>query len=409
MMLARLLSDFDPGDYCLISAQPPARGEDAYAQSLPARYYHLPHEVFLNRGFRHGLQYVRRSVNFAADVRRRARLIAEIVEREGARVILACSGDLEDLPAAYLASRRARVPFCAYIFDYYSHQFVAPEERAVARAVEPLFIRRAARILTTNVVLSEELRERYGVAPEVLHNPCDLEEYEALAGARVEEDDDGGADVEGAGEIKIVYTGAVYEAHFDAFRNLLRAVEELNRGGAGAGRARIRLHLYTAQTPSDLAAKGVAGPIVFHPHRHVSEMPAVQRRADVLFLPLAFESPFPVLVKTSAPSKFPEYLASGRPILGHAPEGSFVSRYLREHECGVVVDRNDAGEVRRALETILSDAELRARVGERARRRAAADFDGAKLRARFADLLRLDDARPSASRAAAEGGTGARL
>ncbi|HEX5709298.1 MAG TPA: hypothetical protein VFX96_18490, partial [Pyrinomonadaceae bacterium] len=190
MMLARLLARIDPQDYCLISAQAPvADAEDAFAQALPARYYHLPHEIILNRGFRRGLQYVRRSVNFTAGVLKRARRIAEIVEREGCGAIVACSGDLEDLPAAYLASRRARVPLYPYYFDYYSHQFVAPEERVIAQRVERLFITRAARVISTNEVLSVELQRRYGVESEVLHNPCDLEEYEALAGARVDEGD----------------------------------------------------------------------------------------------------------------------------------------------------------------------------------------------------------------------------
>ncbi len=399
MMLSRLLAGLDPDDFCLISAQPPVAAVDAYAQSLSARYYHLPHEIFLNRGFRYGLQYVRRAVNFLPGLHRRARRIAEIVEREGCGAIVACSGDLEDLPAAYLASRRAGVPFYPYYFDYYSHQFAAPEERVLAQAVERLFIRRAATVISTNEVLSEELRRRYGVGSRVLHNPCDLEEFEARAGARDFNEDEG--DAGERREVRIVYTGAVYDAHFDAFRNLLRAVETL-------GRPEVKLHLYTAQSPAELAAEGVSGPIVFHEHQHVSAMPAVQRRADVLFLPLAFASPYPVLVRTSATSKLGEYLASGRPILGHAPAGSFVSWYLREHDCGVVVDENDSGQVADALAALLDDRRLRARVGEHARRRAALDFDLTKVRAAFAGVLGLDAPR-AATRDRAAGVSGVAL
>ncbi|HYE16131.1 MAG TPA: hypothetical protein VD968_16960, partial [Pyrinomonadaceae bacterium] len=105
------------------------------------------------------------------------------------------------------------------------------------------------------------------------------------------------------GEVRIVYTGAIYEAHYDAFRNLLAALERL-------GRPEVKLHAYTTQRAEEMAGRGIGGPaVVFHPHLSVAEMPGVQRRADLLFLPLAVESPYPDLVRTSAPVKFGEYLA----------------------------------------------------------------------------------------------------
>ncbi|HYE16132.1 MAG TPA: hypothetical protein VD968_16965 [Pyrinomonadaceae bacterium] len=104
----------------------------------------------------------------------------------------------------------------------------------------------------------------------------------------------------------------------------------------------MKLHAYTTQRAEELAGRGIGGPaVVFHPHLSVAEMPGVQRRADLLFLPLAFESPYPDLVRTSAPVKFGEYLASRRPVLVHAPPRSFISWYCREHDCGLVVDESD--------------------------------------------------------------------
>src|SRR5205823_2319116 len=103
---------------------------------------------------------------------------------------------------------------------------------------------------------------------------CDVESYNAAP------------DYNGGDEKRIVYTGAVYEAHYDAFRNLVRAIELL-------GREDVRLHLYTAQTPGELAEVGIKGPVVVHGHVAASAVPAIQKQADVLFLPLAFDSPYP--------------------------------------------------------------------------------------------------------------------
>jgi len=40
---------------------------------------------------------------------------------------------------------------------------------------------------------------------------------------------------------------------------------------------------------------------------------------------------------TIFPTKTPEYLASGCPILVHCPEDYFLARFIREHQCGIVV------------------------------------------------------------------------
>ena len=82
----------------------------------------------------------------------------------------------------------------------------------------------------------------------------------------------------------------------------------------------------------------------------------------MLFLPLAFDSPYPAVARTSAPAKMAEYLTARRPILVHAPADSFVSSYFRPHSCGVVVDEVDPIALAQALERVIGDSELRKRV-----------------------------------------------
>jgi len=87
------------------------------------------------------------------------------------------------------------------------------------------------------------------------------------------------------------------------------------------------------------------------------------------------------------PGKMGEYLASGRPILVHGPSDSFITSYFRQHECGLVVDENDPAQLARAIDSLLNDADLRKRLGARARHRAWTDFDLVKEKARFTELL----------------------
>jgi len=356
VMLYRLLRDWDPENYRLLSRQ----NYDAYAcvqnssSRLPARYYHLPPGFRLRGASRLGVLVV----NGLLEILQRARSVVHVVKREKCGAILACSGDIIDLPAGYLASRWIGVPFYAYIFDYYSYQWTRRPYRFFARRVEPIVLKGAAGVIVPNEFLRDEYRRRYQVEPMVIHNPCEVAEI------------DEGYDVPwpaGTGEIKIVYTGAVYHAHFDAFRNLIAAIQLL-------GRSDVRLHLYTAQPPKELERENICGPIVYHNHLSPSHVFQVQQRADILFLPLAFNSTIPEVIKTSAPGKMGEYLASRRPVLVHAPADSFACWYFKEHRCGVVVDRSEPAMLAQAIRRILDDADLRQRLRKNAHTRAQADF-----------------------------------
>ena len=371
IMIYRVLKDFAPESYCLISPHnyDAEAFKGVYTRRLPARYYQLPPDPQLTRGYRFGLAKARGALNVQLGLRTRARRLAQIVRSEKAEAIVACTGNLLDLPAGYLASRRTGVPFYAYLFDYYSYQSLDPVEAFYARRFEPWVLKGAAGIIAPNEFLRDDLESRYGVEATVIHNPCDLTEYSQP----LENEPTAGVD--------IVYTGAVYDAHFDAFRNLLAGLNQLNRSD-------LKLQLYSA-SPVDWQREGITGPVDLRGHRDAAEVPAIQRRADILFLPLAFSSPYPALIRTLAPSKLGEYLAARRPILVHAPADSFVAWYVREHNCGVVVDREDPAELAQAVARLADDIQLRNEISERAGQRARLDFSIENSQAAFAKLLRL--------------------
>jgi glycosyltransferase involved in cell wall biosynthesis len=383
MVLHRLLEGFDPDEYCLMSRYNWAEypGPTA-APRLPAPYYEVPPRRELTRGYRYGLSHPRQHINLVTGIFTRAKQIEEIVKSEKCDVVVACTGDPTDLPAGYLASRRAGVPFYAYIFDHFSYrEWMIPARRFWAKRLEPMLMRGATGVIATNETLRDELRKQYGVEAAVIHNSFDSSAYESLA------------DIPPAppnGEVKIVYTGDIYDAHYDAFRNLITAINKL--GG-------IRLHLYTPRTLDELADLDIRGAVTRHDYLPPSEVPGIQREADLLFLPLAFDSPYPDLVRTSATTKLGEYLATSRPVLVHAPPDSFVARYVKEHRCGVLVDRSDPAALAEAIEAVLADAELRSDLSGRARERARADFSISVARRKFREFIEGGGARRGGTRA----------
>lgn len=301
----------------------------------------------------------------------RARQISKIVRNEDCDLLIGCTGDLYDLPATWLASRWTDRPFIAYIMDDYIFQWTGFRRR-MAGWLEPKFVNSASKVFVLNEFVGRYYAERYEVQPDIIHNPVSLPNLNQLDCHIVSFDHS---------TVNIVYTGSIYQAHFDAFRNL---VEVLNNGEW----QRVQLHIYTAQSKDSLERQGINGPaVVFHNHIPQEEVLKVLQQADILFLPLAFHSPISEVIKTSAPFKTSEYLAVGRPILVHAPADSFLCWYFRQYNCGMVVDQNDRQLLKESLDRLLGDGALRQSLAVAARQRAEIDFDISAIKQKVFSLL----------------------
>ena len=362
-VLFHLLKNLDPRKYCLItqknvhlySIKP--RG----SSQLPVNYHFFPPDYQVIRVFTHTASMVQSTALLNLILKIRIHQIKKVLQEEHCDAIVACTGDLFDPPAAFLASRDFGIPFILYTFDYYSCQWTNPFLRSFARRFEPDLVRDATKVIVPNECMHEEYLKQYGIVATIIHNPFDLGDYEKQA-QNVSEPNNRPI------EKTIVYTGTIYDAHYDAFRNLITAMQSL-------GIQNLKIHLYTPQSQRNLTENNIIGPVVVHEAQPVTAIPAIQRSADILFLPLSFRSQFPEVIKTSAPGKIGEYLASKRPILVHAPKDSFVSWYFRKYHCGLVVDQDNPQLLAKAIERLLKDTQLQQTLSENAYSRAIEDFD----------------------------------
>lgn len=373
MRLYRLLRDIHPDDYCLLTCRDyESEGEGDSHGRLPAKHYRLPSEFLkLRLPTVFGLASFFNAITLFPRIYQRSRNITRIVKDERCNAIMAFSGDLIDLPAGYLASLKCRVPFYAEIDDYYSYQWLSFLCRCFAKVVEPIVLRGAVRVVVLNDFLRDEYQRRYHINPIVIYNPC--ETSTAIEGKNIPWP-------ASHDEIAIVFTGSVYHANCSAFRNLIAAIKFL-------GRTDIKLHLYTAQPRESIEQSGIYDPVVFHGHLPPSKIPEVQARADILFLPLAFKSRIPEVIKTSAPFKMGEYMSSGRPILVHAPADSFLSWYFRTNQCGIVVDKNDPKFLAEEINRLISDGELKRKLTGKAIEAAVRDFSINRIQKNFRELI----------------------
>jgi glycosyltransferase involved in cell wall biosynthesis len=114
------------------------------------------------------------------------------------------------------------------------------------------------------------------------------------------------------------------------------------------------------------------------------KIPGRLRQADVVLLPHSFV--YPERAKddflTIFPTKTIEYLISGRPILAHCPADTFLTKFLLENQCALVVDQPEVGALCEAIERLRTDEALRSRLVGNALQ-AARQFQAVQVAAEF--------------------------
>jgi glycosyltransferase involved in cell wall biosynthesis len=304
--------------------------------------------------------------------------IRSILKEKNCAGILICSGDFIDFLAGYLASRLCRVPFYVYLFDPCLGQQPNRLYQQFSRRIKARVLRKASVVVVSNEFLQEELERCYGISCRLIRHACDksLSREKEIAWPFEEN------------KISIIYTGAIHRVQYDAFRNLVKAIRQWRQ-------PELELHVYASREEKGPQKETLGGPVAYHFHFSPTQIREIQRRADILYLPLAFDVANPEDMKTSAPVKMGEYLHTGRPILVHAPSDSFVAWYFKKYQCGAVVDQNDPEILRDAIRWIIEDKSLREQLKENALSRAGTDFDLEVARSLFIKVFQKDRERVS--------------
>jgi glycosyltransferase involved in cell wall biosynthesis len=255
--------------------------------------------------------------------------------------------------AAYFIHRITHLPIYMYIMDDPEGARRADGSQALLyRTLMPRLVRACKRVWGVSHGMCEYFEKNYGVKCVCLLPPLDLDTFQRKSAE---------SKVSADGTLHVVFTGSIYSAQVDSVRRLVRVVDHYS-GRNGDSDAKMRLTLYTDAPVKALERLGVMGKNVRRDEVKHEDIANVLARADVAFLPLSFESNMRHIVETSFPSKIAEYLASGVPILVHAPSYSAAARYCVAHACGLVVDEPSEASLQDALLRLSTDAALRTKL-----------------------------------------------
>ncbi len=372
VVLYKLLQGVPPEEFITISTKNYEKEcRNQCTEKLNCKYIFLPDLNFIFKKFVLFTHFFGIKCFLNAYLSKRVNDYCRILRTNNCELAIACTADLFEPYAVYFACKKLKIPYYFYIFDDYILQWTDLSEFRFVKRYGPLVISAADKIIVANECLKKEYHLRYGVDSEVLHNPVDLQNYSLIKRANSNDS-----------EIKIVYTGDVGEAHYEAFRRIIAALNIINRSD-------VKLHIYTGRRKTRLIKEKIIGPhVIIHPHLHINQIPRIQQNADILFLPLAFSSKYPdFIINSASPGKMGEFLAAGRPILVHAPRDSFVSWYFKKYKCGLIVNDPEIGELVTAINKLIDNEIIRNAISAAAKESAVRDFNSESIKKQFFSYL----------------------
>lgn len=226
--------------------------------------------------------------------------------------------------AAAAAAHRLGVPLHLIIHDDWPS--CIPDQlgarRRMTQELGKLYRQTASRLCVSEY-MEEEYRREYGVPGTI------------LLPSRGEDSPDGRvrfARNGGERPFTVVFMGTIGTSYIGMLRQVAEVLLEMKG----------QLHLYTDQNLRQLKAFGLDAPNIrlqgFLPPRVVAER--VWAMADVLFVPMSFDSRDKRTMTVSFPSKLVDYTAFGLPLLIWGPSYCSAVRWSEQNKAGAVLVTN---------------------------------------------------------------------
>ncbi len=299
------------------------------------------------------------------------------LKSENIEVMLSISDFGPSLISTYILHKITKTPYVLYLFDLYKGNYLPFPGKLLAIIFEKPLFKNAKNIIVTNKGTKNFYLKIYGSGITqkivVIHNSVFPKPYLELQKNQ--------PPFNPKPPYTILFTGKIYWPQIDALKNLIRAVNEIND-------LDIKLKIYSP-SPKDYLKKigieesekieiSVAPP---------EEMPKIQSQADILFLPLSWRTKNQAIIDTATPGKLSDYLISGRPILVHAPNLSFLVRYAKEWNFALVVDENDVEKLKAGIRELLTNKKLGQTLMENAKKAFFTNHDANKCASVFKKIF----------------------
>jgi glycosyltransferase involved in cell wall biosynthesis len=118
-----------------------------------------------------------------------------------------------------------------------------------------------------------------------------------------------------------------------------------------------------------------------------NDLPKVFSEADFLLLPYDFSQKSIKYIRYSMPTKAPEYMISGTPIIIFAPEITAIVKYAKEDEWAKVITENKISEISESIKQLIKNKELRHKIAQNAIKTAEENHDSTDVKSQFKEVI----------------------
>ena len=243
--------------------------------------------------------------------------------------------------------------------------------KLVIRSVRAVLDRAPVRFVISDA-MGEEYARRYGGHYHTLVNCLEPERFEIKPQPSTN------------GSVRLLYLGGLGLNRWRSLQMLGTALERLGTEGV-----HCELHIYTL--PADVA---IFAPVLDRPpwikvvgwvSNH--QVPELIAQANVLVHAEAFDKEFREYTRFSISTKIPEYLMSGRCVLGFGPSEVASIKYLKDCGGAVTVGRDDPDLLYSKVSELVRNNELQQQLARTARAFALEHHTAVQQRARFLRLI----------------------
>ncbi|HEY5587813.1 MAG TPA: glycosyltransferase [Candidatus Paceibacterota bacterium] len=231
-------------------------------------------------------------------------------------------------------------------------------------------LNRAAVLMSISEEMSNEYKIRYNKDFIPFHNTIDIDFWQKHQRNNYELNE----------SPTILYAGRVglgIEKSLELFAKAIQRVnEELEIS--------IKFILQTQEKP--LWVKNYKN-VVYNNFVPYNDLPKIFSETDFLLLPYDF-SPLSIkYIRYSMPTKAPEYMVSGTPIIIFAPEVTAIVKYAKKYEWAEVITENNISEISGAIKHLIESKELRQYIAQNAIKIAEKNHNSIEVTDNFKEVI----------------------
>lgn len=233
-----------------------------------------------------------------------------------------------------------------------------------------VLITKADVVMSISDFMAAEYKRRYGKEFVTFHNPIDLGFWKK----------DQRRDYQLRASPTILYAGRIGLGIDDSLKTIAKAVHTVNK----KFNFKLRLVIQSLEAPGWINDFEDVEHQTFVAYQ---DLPKVFAETDFLILPYDFDEESIKFIKYSMPTKAPEYMASGTPIIIFAPEDTALVEYAKNYDWAIVVIENRVDKLADKLEKLMNNISLRKKIAQNAQRISKEKHDINKVALNFQNVI----------------------